>query len=226
MEYRNINPGKADKIVNAKFSKHRFHKFLKQIKINESIWDFDAVSLYSSAMWDEKSIRPCLETGYAFTKDMNDNLVEKFNNGNFNQGIANFENRYRNPPKLFVQHFPVKEKVKKIEVSRLGNGYILDILTNVDIHDIPIIGGKVVEIYEGVIYREKPKVSPFRKVIDKLFALRSKYNDEGFVVLQLLVKLLMTSLYGEQICKDIQEKFAFKSDCWLMIEYVERNRDF
>ena len=39
-------------------------------------------------MWDEKSIYPRIETGYAFTRDMNDELDEKFNNQTFNQGSA------------------------------------------------------------------------------------------------------------------------------------------
>ena len=54
----------------------------------------------------------------------------------------------------------------------MRNGYIIDTLTSVDIQEIVKIGGKVVEIYEGVIYRENFKVSPFRKVIDILFKLR------------------------------------------------------
>ena len=36
--------------------------------------------------------------------------------------------------------------------------------------EIVRIGGKVIEIYEAVIYRENFKVSPFGKVIDKLSA--------------------------------------------------------
>ena len=36
-------------------------------------------------------------------------------------------------------------------------------------------GGKVIEIYESVIYRQNFKISPFKKVIDKLFELRQKY---------------------------------------------------
>ena len=52
----------------------------------------------------------------------------------------------------------------------MENGYIIDHLTSVDIQEIVKIGGKVIEIYEGVIYRENIKVSPFRKVIDNLFA--------------------------------------------------------
>ena len=52
----------------------------------------------------------------------------------------------------------------------MRNGYIIDTLTSVDLQEIVKIGGKVVEIYHGVIYRENFKVSPFRKVIAKLFA--------------------------------------------------------
>ena len=102
----------------------------------------------------------------------------------------------------------------------------IDTLTSVDIQEIVKIGGKAIEIYEGVIHREKFKVSPFRKVIDKLFALRQKYKDEGNDVMQLLVKLLMNRLYGENIRKNIEEKFACKSEAWMMSEYDERVKDY
>ena len=66
----------------------------------------------------------------------------------------------------------------------------------------------MVQIYEGVIYRENLKRGLFRKVIDKLFALRQKFKIENNEIMQFLVKLLKKSLYGEQIRKDIEEKFA------------------
>ena len=44
--------------------------------------------------------------------------------------------------------------------------------------------------------------------------------------MQSLVKLLMNSLYGEQIRKDIGESFACKSEVWMMSEYDERAKDF
>ena len=50
---------------------------MKKIKLDELLWDFDNDSLYPSAMWEEKSICPRNETGYTYTKDMNDELVEK-----------------------------------------------------------------------------------------------------------------------------------------------------
>ena len=39
-------------------------------------------------MWYDISLYPKIETGNAFTVDMNDELVEKFNGGKFNQGSA------------------------------------------------------------------------------------------------------------------------------------------
>ena len=48
-------------------------------------------------------------------------------------------------------------------------GSIIDVLISVDIQEIVKIGGKVVEISESFIYRESFKVSPFKKVLDKLF---------------------------------------------------------
>ena len=50
------------------------------------MWDFNCTSLYPSAMWEKLSIYPKIERGYAFTSDMNDELVEKFNNQTFTQG--------------------------------------------------------------------------------------------------------------------------------------------
>ena len=60
----------------------------------------------------------------------------------------------------------------------MRNGYIIDTLTSVDLCEIVKMGGKVIEIYEGVIYRENFNISSFRKVIEKLFLLRQKHKDE------------------------------------------------
>ena len=135
---------------------------------------------------------------------MNYDLVEKFNNQTFNQGSAILKIKYYLPKNLIVHHIPVKERVKKMDINRMRNGDFVDTLTSVDIQEIIKIGGKIIEIYEGVIYRENFKVSPFKKVIDKLFELRQKYKNENNDVMQLLVKLVMNSLHGEQIRKDIE----------------------
>ena len=224
-DYGDENVEEKEKYINEKLSNLRLHKLIQRIELIQLLWDFDAVSLYPSAMWDEKSIYLRIETGYSFTKDMIDELSEKFHTGNFNKGSAILKIKYYNRKDLIVQHIPTKGKEKKIEINRMRNGYIIDTLTSVDIQEIVKIGGKVIEIYEGVIYRENFKVSPFRNVIDQLFALRQKYKDEGNDVMQLLVKLLMNSLYGENIRKDIEEKFACKSEAWMQTEYDERVKD-
>ena len=225
-DYRDEDIDEKEKYINEKLSQLPIHQLIKRIKLIELLWDFDATSLYPSAMWDEKSIYPRIETGYSFTRDMNKYLVHRFNNQTFTQGSAILKIKNYNPKNLIVQHIPIKEKEKKIEINRMRNGYIIDTLTSVDIQEIVKLGGKVVEIYEGVIYKENFKVSPFRKVIDILFKLRQKYKDERDEVMQLLVKLLMNALYGEQIRKDIEEKYAYKSECWMQTEYDEKVKDY
>ena len=205
-DYRDENVEEKETYINEKLSILRLHKILKRIELIHLLWDFDAVSLYPSAMWDPKSIFPKLERGYPFAKNMNDDLVEKFNNQTFTQGPAILKVKYYYPKNLIVQHLPVKEEEKN-GINRMRKGYITQVLTSVDIQEIVKIGGKVEEIYEGVIYRENYKVNPFKKVIDKFFELRKKYKDEGNEVMQLLGKLIMNSLYVEFLRKDILESY-------------------
>ena len=108
----------------------------------------------------------------------------------------------------------------------MRNGYITHVLTSVDIQKIVKIGGKVIEIYEAVIYRENYKLSPIKKVINKVFELRQKYKEENNEVMQLLVKLIMNSLYREFLRKDILESYQCKSEMWMQTEYDERVLDY
>ena len=68
----------------------------------------------------------------------------------------------------------MKKTFKKIELNRMGNGYINYTLTNADIQEVLKIGAKVIEIHKGVVIRENFKITPSRKVIEKLFVLRQK----------------------------------------------------
>ena len=43
------------------------------------------------------------------------------------------------------------------------------------------------EIYEGVVYRESFKLTPFMKVIEKIIASRQKYKNERNDLMQGLV---------------------------------------
>ena len=70
---------------------------------------FDATSLYPSAMVDGKY--PKIETGYAFTKDMNDSVLNQFNSAKTEFASAILKIKYYNPKDLIIQHLPVKEEV-------------------------------------------------------------------------------------------------------------------
>ena len=157
---------------------------------------------------------------------MDDEFVEKFHTQTFTQGSSILKIKYYNPKDSIVQHIPVKEKEKKIEINRMRNGYITQVLLSVDIQEIVKIGGRVIEIYEGVIYKENFKINPFEKVITKLFALRQKYKEENNDVMQLLVKLIMNALYGELLRKDITESYQCKREMWMQTEYDERVLDY
>ena len=157
------------------------HEKLSKLVSNNTRMDYDATSFYPSAMYDKESVYPRIETGFDFKPDMNDVCVGAFNNQTFNQdGVESdiLRMKYYNPPNLIFQHLPVKEKVKKIEVNRMRNGFILDTSTSADIQEMVKIGRKVIGIYEGVIYREIFKISPVRNVMEKLFALGQKHKDE------------------------------------------------
>ena len=75
--YRDEDVEDEEKIINEKLSGLLIHQLMKQIKLDELLWDFDAVSLYPLAMWDVNSIYPRIETGYAYTEDMSDELLHK-----------------------------------------------------------------------------------------------------------------------------------------------------
>ena len=79
----------------------------------------------------------------------------------------------------------------------------------------------MIEFYEGETYRENFKISPFRKVLEMLFALRQKYRDEGIDLMRNFVKLIMNNLshYGVQIQKDIDQFFNCKSEHWMQTEH-------
>ena len=44
--------------------------------------------------------------------------------------------------------------------------------------------------------------------------------------MQLLVKLVMNSLYGKEITKDIGDSFKCKSEVWMHCKFDERNKEY
>ena len=223
-DYRDIKSKDKELFVDKKLSELPISEKLKCINRDNLLMAFDATSLYPSAMVE--GIYPKIETGYAFTKDMSSDVANQFNSGKTDFASAILKINYYNPEDLIIQHLPVKEEVNKIEVNRLRNGYIIDTLTSVDIEEIVKIGGKVIEVYEGVLYRENFKESPFKHFINNLFELRAKYKSEGEDILQEMVKLIMNSLYGQTIRKDIEEEFSCKTEHWMKTEFDDRVKDY
>ena len=71
--------------INKKLNTLPIHKELPNSDLNKTQMDFDATSLYPSAMWDQNSVYPKIECGSCFKPDMNNVYVEAFNNPTFNQ---------------------------------------------------------------------------------------------------------------------------------------------
>ena len=69
--------------------------------------DFDATSLYPSAMWDEKSTYRKTGTGYVSTPDMKDEIVGNVDTQTFTQGSAILKVVYHYPLNLIFQQLPV-----------------------------------------------------------------------------------------------------------------------
>ena len=125
---------------------------------------FDGNGLHPSAMSDQKTIRPRIESGYAFTKDMIDELLNAFKNQNLLKSIAVLGIKIYKQVEIRPQHTPDEGKDGKVEVNRMRKGNKTDILTNVDIQETVIFGGKVNEIYEKTIY-EKNFEKSFSKIL-------------------------------------------------------------
>ena len=203
-DYRHIGHSESAKYVNNKLNKPPILDKLGKLDLIEVGLDFHATSLYLKAISDKSPVYPKKQTDFAFAPLMTDIYVEAFDNQNVLQDgneSAILKFKY-NLPDLITQHIPIKEIINNIEVNRMRNAYIIDNLTSMDILKIVKTGGRVIQIYEGVNYRENFKTSPFRKIIEKWFAIRQKFIDKGNDLLQRLVKLIMNSLHGDRIRKD------------------------
>ena len=123
---------------------------MSKFELDALLKDFDATSLYPAAVWDENRICPEIEIGYAYLTVMKDEFVQKFISGNFNEGSVFLKVMYFISKDMVFQHLPVEKKFKKIEVKGLRIGYIIDILTSLDIKKI-IRTGNVINVINGLI---------------------------------------------------------------------------
>ena len=114
-DYRDINQDEKSNYFKHKFSKLPIHDKSKNLNLDNVMMDFDATILHLSAMWDENSLYPEIETRVALKPDMNDVYVEAFNDHSFNRDgneSAILKIKHYNPPDIVFLHLPVKEEVK------------------------------------------------------------------------------------------------------------------
>ena len=65
------------------------HGKLQKLNLDNVMMDFDATSLYHSAMWDENSVYPKIKTGLASKPHLSDVYVKPFNDQNLNKTALN-----------------------------------------------------------------------------------------------------------------------------------------
>jgi hypothetical protein len=195
--------------------------------MDDVLMAFDGTSLYPSAMAMEGYKYPDLEKCTAFTPSMEDELINKFNSGTF-QYTGLFHCIYFNPLDLEFQHIPVKEDASGAiaTVNRLRNGFIEAHLCSVDMEEIVKIGGKIIRLFEGIIFESHYEVSPLKNYVEYLFELRMRYKKEGNKVMETLVKLMLNALYGKCIQKDISKEIHIWSEETLRGKFDERVIDY
>ena len=124
-DYRDINEKEKTVFIHKKLNMSPIHKELSKLDSNKTQMNFNATSFYPSAMCNEISVYPKRESGFVFAPHLNDVNVKAFNDQTFNKDgdeSAILTIKSYSLPYLIFQHLPDKEKVKFVEVNRMGNG--------------------------------------------------------------------------------------------------------
>ena len=153
-DYMQIPPSEMDKLFNKNLSELAISTELSILNMNLLLRDFDANGFYPTAMSDNKSYYTIIESGLAFTKGMNDNLVNAFNNQSLTESCAILSIKYSNPEDMILHHTQAKEKLREVEVNKMRFVFTTGILSSFDIQDIVKTGGKVFESYEEILKRK------------------------------------------------------------------------
>ena len=126
-DYRDTDGGEKTKHVNNKLSILPMHDNFKKLNLNEVGMIFDATSSYPSAMWDENSVLPKIETGFAFKPRLNNIFVEAFNKQTFNQDGDEITILKKSIEIHLIWYFNIYRLRRKLKILRLTE-WELDIL--------------------------------------------------------------------------------------------------
>jgi hypothetical protein len=188
---------------------------MKQKIIDKEISDFDAVSLYPSAMhrlYTLEGIPKVLSKNMLNTKYLLEHLFE-------DDQIEPNENR--NMSGFFIQilitkvnkelHFPIivvnDELNQNLNLKRSSNSCCEMCVDHIGFQDLIKYQQIECKIIRGYYFDEKRDVK-IRNVIENLFQLRLKYKKEENP-LQNIIKLILNSIYGKSIMKPIVTKHKF-----------------
>ena len=80
LDYKDINQKEKTDFSNKNFNKLRIHEQLPKLGLNKTQMDFDAISLYTSAMWDNDSVYRKRESGYTLKHHKDDVFLNNFDN--------------------------------------------------------------------------------------------------------------------------------------------------
>ena len=184
---------------------------------NHEIVDFDAVSLYPSAM----ARLYCLEgvpkvipnewlnTSYLMTHLFEDEQLEpntkRFISGFFVEISIDHINKPRHFP--LIVYNPEFNNNSKEDYERSCNRCCKMYVDHITYQDLIKYQGCIIKPIRGYYYDGKRDIK-IREVIRTLFQLRLRYKCEGNP-LQEVIKLLLNSIYGKTILKPINTKYKF-----------------
>jgi hypothetical protein len=172
----------------------------KQI-IEDKVVDFDAVSLYPSAMvhlYVLEGIPYVLTPEMLSTEYLLSHLFDS-------DQVSPTTNK-------FISGFFVEIEITKIGIKRHfplindGKGYFNNLcnmyVDHITFEDLCTFQGIECRVLRGYYYRDSRDLS-IRGVVENLFNLRLKYKNEGNPT-QEIIKLLLNSIYGKTILKPIE----------------------
>ena len=189
-------------------------------QINESgysIVDFDAVSLYPSALARLYCLegipkvlsKEMLSVDYLFSHLFEDEQIEptndKFISGFFVEVVITRIGKNRDFPQIVFN--PEYNPSLPTDTPRSSNTCCVMYVDHIGLEDLIKYQGAEVRIVRGYYYDGKRDYT-IRETIQRLFEMRLKYKKEENP-LQEVIKLILNSVYGKTILKPIETKIKF-----------------
>ena len=105
--------------------------------------------------------------------------------------------------------------------NRFRNGDITQHLTSVDIEEVVMVGGLIIEFYEGFIC-DNFDFNPSGEYILDNTAKGNEYEKEGKDILQDMCKKISNGTYGDCIRCDIHDVLKCVTENWMDTNYDDR----